>query len=68
MIDITVVRYFFLFLLIVLYEMSPPTPNNLLIYFGLLTFFEVIFISLFPLIAVIGDVFEAIFAPFLDDK
>lgn len=67
-IEITVVLYFFLFLFKFLYEISPPTPNNLFIIFGDLNFLALIFISSVFLIASIGEILLAFLADFLADK
>ena len=66
--DITVVRYFFLFLFKFLYAISPPTPNIFLIIFGDFTFLPFIFMSSLLLIASIGDNFAALLAEALQEK
>ena len=66
--ETTVVRYFFLLLFKFLYARTPPVLNTFLINFGVLSFLELILMSLVFLKLSIGLTFDAFFAEDIAEK
>ena len=66
--DITVVLYFFLLLFKFLLAITPPIPNIFFVRRDVLSFLAFVFISLFPLIDSIGEIFDALIAGIRQDK
>ena len=67
-IEITVVRYFFLFLFRFLYEISPPILKIFLNHLGVFNFLDFILISFELLMASIGDILAAFLAGIMLDR
>ena len=66
--DITVVLYFFLLLFKFLLAITPPIPKIFFVRRDVLSFLAFVFISLFPLIDSIGEIFDALIAGIRQDK
>ena len=66
--DITVVLYFFLLLFKFLLAITPPIPNIFFVRRDVLSFLAFVFISLFPLIDSIGEIFDALIAGIRQDR